>query len=297
MFVIRMLVLLVAGLLVELIFADGAWAWGPAVHTVLACRILDSTASLLPNIAAIIQTYYLEYIYGNLAADFFIGRLQKEDSHHSHDWETGFRFLKHARSEKEAAYGYGFLSHLAADVIAHNYFVPEVIYRISFLKRMSHIYTEMIVDTSVDSGYFQMAKDVLSMKELSCDGLLTRTIPDTRNTIKARRHLYTQSLKLSDSISCSPTISFLTRGSPIRISRKTLDFMIHLSYSLIRDVLNDPKSSECFSFDPVGKDNLRLAKRYGLLSKILNIPRPKFRFRVDKRLLRLLIGHEPNQNT
>ena len=64
MFVIRMLVLLVAGLLVELIFADGAWAWGPAVHTVLACRILDSTASLLPNIAAIIQTYYLEVCGG-----------------------------------------------------------------------------------------------------------------------------------------------------------------------------------------------------------------------------------------
>jgi len=272
--------------MVELVFADGAWAWGPAVHTVLACRTLDSAASLLPNIASIIQTYYLEYIYGNLAADFFIGRLQKENSHHSHDWETGFRFLRHARSEKEAAYAYGFLSHLAADVIAHNYFIP-----------MSHIYTEMIVDTSVGSVYFQMAKDVLSMKKLSCDGLLKKTIPDTRNTIKARRHLFTQSLKLSDSISCSPTISFLTRGAMIQISKKTLDFMIHLSYSLIRDVLNDPKSSECFSFDPVGKDNLRLANRYGLLSKILNIPRPKFRFKVDKRLLKLLIGHEQNQNT
>lgn len=283
--------------MVELVFADGAWAWGPAVHTVLACRTLDSAASLLPNVAAIIQTYYLEYIYGNLAADFFVGRLQKENSHHSHDWETGFKFLKHARSEKEAAYAYGFLSHLAADVIAHNYFIPDTIYRISFPKLMSHIYTEMIVDTSVGPVYFQMAKDVLSMKKLSCDGLLTKTIPDTRNTIKARRHLFTQSLKLSDSISCSPTISFLTRGSLIQISKKTMDFMIHLSYSLIRDVLNDPKSSQCFSFDPVGKDNLRLANRYGLLSRILNIPRPKFRFKVDKRLLKLLIGHEQNQNT
>ncbi len=294
MFLLKILVLLIIGLTFELVFANGAWAWGPAVHTVLACRTLDSAAFLLPNIAAIIQTYYLEYLYGNLAADFFIGRLQKENGHHSHDWETGFRFLRHARSEKEAAYAYGFLSHLAADVIAHNYFIPDAIYRISFLKRMSHIYTEMIVDTSVGSVYFQMAKDVLSMKKLSCDRLLTKTIPDTRNTIKARRHLFTQSLKLSDSISCSPTISFLTRSSPIQISKKSMDFMIHLSYSLIRDVLNDPNSSECFSFDPAGKDNLRLAKRYGLLSRILNIPRPKFRFRVDKKLLKLLIGYEQN---
>jgi len=291
-FLSKIVIFFSACVLADFVFAPGAWAWGPAVHTVLASRILDNAASLLPNIAAIIQTYYLEYIYGNLAADFFIGRLQRENSRHSHDWETGFRFLRHARCEKEAAYAYGFLSHLASDVIAHNYFVPDTIYRISFPKRMGHIYTEMMVDTSMGSVYIRMAKDILSMKKLSCDGLLKKTIPDSRKTIKARRHLFTQSVKLSDTISGSQTISFLTRSSSLRISKKTLDFMIQLSYSLIRDVLNDPKNSPCFSFDPVGKDNLRLANRYGLLSKLLNLPHPKLRFKIDRRLLRLLVRHE-----
>lgn len=297
MFFLKILVLLVVGLLVELIFASGAWAWGPAVHTVLGCRILDNAASLLPDIAAIIQTYYREYIYGSLAADFFIGRIQRENSYHSHDWETGFRFLSNAQSEKEAAYAYGFLSHLAADVIAHNYFIPDTIYQISFPKRMGHLYTEMVVDTSMGSVYIKMARDILSMKKLSCDKLLKLTIPETRKTIKARRHLFTQSVKLSDSFSCSPTVSFLTRGAPIHFSQETLDFMLNLSYSLIRDVLSEPESSECFCFDPVGKDNLRLANRYGLLARILKIPHPKLRFKIDKRLLRLLVGHEQNPDT
>jgi hypothetical protein len=283
-------------LVAELFLAERVWAWGPAVHTVLACRILDNAASLLPNIAAIIQTYYLEYIYGNLAADFFIGRLQKESTCHSHDWETGFRFLRQVRCEKEAAYAYGFLSHLAADVVAHNYFIPDTIYRITFPKRMSHLYAEMMVDNSMEAIYIRTAKDILSMKKLSCDGLLKKTIPDTRKTIKARRHIFIQSVRFSDSISCSPTISFLTKGSTIQISKKIRDFMIQLSYSLIMDVLNDPVSSQCFSFDPVGKDNLRLANRYGLLSKILNLPHPKLRFKIDRRLLRLLVRNEHNKN-
>ena len=85
----------------QLLFASGAYAWGPAIHTVIACSMLDQVSVILPSIAAIIKAFPLEYIYGNMAADFFIGKGQKKKKGHSHSWETGFRMLSEVKNEEE----------------------------------------------------------------------------------------------------------------------------------------------------------------------------------------------------
>ncbi len=271
----------------NLIFAEGAWAWGPAIHAVIACRILDEVSQILPVIAGIIQSFHHEYVYGSFAADFLVGKGQKKKDGHSHNWETGFRFLKESRDEREAAYAYGFLSHLAADVVAHNYFVPDLINKASTLKRMGHLYWEARADYLVGPVYMRIARDILSMEQLGCDDLIKLAVGKRRNGIKARRHLFIQSVKLSDFFSCSQPMFLINRGSRYQISYKYLAFMIDLSYRLVKDFLNHPYSSSCLSYDPIGSRNLRLAGRNKIISKIFKIPRPIYRFTVDQDLLKL----------
>ena len=182
-------------LLFQLIFTEGAWAWGPGVHTVIACRISDEISQILPVIARVIQTYPLEYLYGSLAADFFVGKGQKNKDGHSHNWATGFRFLNGSRDDREAAYAYGFFSHLAADVVAHNYFVPTLIRKTPTWKRMGHLYCEAKADYFAGPLYTRIAREVLSMEELGCDELLKAAVGKRRRGLKARRHLFTQSIR------------------------------------------------------------------------------------------------------
>ena len=172
MFIIKLTLMFSVTFILGLIFADGAWAWGPAVHTVIACRLLEETGLILPSIAQILNAYPLEYLYGSLSADFFIGKGQKPKAGHSHNWEAGYIFLNEAKDNREAAYACGFLSHLAADVVAHNYFVPNLLGMSSPWKRLGHIYWETRADHFVGPVYMRMARDVLKTDQPDCDDLL-----------------------------------------------------------------------------------------------------------------------------
>jgi hypothetical protein len=284
---LKFISILGSSFLLHLLLAEQAWAWGPAIHAAISCTILDKAVAVFPAVANVIQSFPLEYIYGSLAADFMVGKGQKQRPGHPHNWETGFRFLGEATDDQEAAYAYGFLSHLAADVVAHNYFVPDLVHRASKLKRMGHIYWEARADHFVGSGYMRIAKDVLSMERLDCDDMLRLAVGKRRPGIRARRQLFTQSVKLTDFLSGPHSLALVNKGSRYRISPDYLSFMLNLSCRLVKDFLKHPYTSRCLSYDPIGSQNLRLARRNGFISKVFHQPRPMFRFDVDQELLEL----------
>ena len=273
--------------ILQIVFADNAFAWGPAIHTVISCSILGGLRNILPDIAAVLKQYPLEYIYGNLAADFFIGKGNKRKEGHSHNWEAGFNILGEANDERDAAYAYGFLSHLSADVVAHNYFVPDLIYRFIMLKKLGHVYSEAVADKSTGSFYLKMAAGVLSRKHLECDKMLKAAVQANSNGLKAKRHIFTQSVKVSDYLYCSPQFSFVYDHSPYKIPVEYIESMIDLSYRLVKDLLSNTDSSKCLSHDPIGEDNLRKASHNGLMSRIRNSRQYECKFPVDKELLEL----------
>jgi hypothetical protein len=277
MFLVKILFFLIVSLLYQLILTEGAWAWGPAIHTVIGCTILDELSYILPPVARVIQLFPLEYLYGSLSADFFVGKGQKRKDGHSHNWDTGFRFFEGAGDERETAYAYGFLSHLAADVVAHNYYVPNLIHSVSRWKRMGHLYVEAKADHFVAPVYTRIARDLLTREELGCDELLRSAVRTSRNGLKTRKHLFTQGVKLSDFLNGSQPTGLVRKGTRYQISPKYLNFMINLAYRLVRDFLTHTGSSPCLSYDPIGSRNLRLA----------TLPRPMHPFDVDQELLEL----------
>lgn len=287
MFFINIAVSFVVIFVLQIVFVDNAFAWGPAIHTVISCSILDSLGNILPNIAAILKQFPLEYIYGNMAADFFIGKGNKRKEGHSHNWEAGFSILGDSESEREAAYAYGFLSHLAADVVAHNYFVPDLIYRFIMLKKLGHFYSEAVADKSAGSFYLKMAADILSKKHLECDKMLKAAVLANSNGLKAKRHIFTQSVKVSDYLYDSPQFTFIYNHLRYKIPVDYIESMMTLSYKLVKDLLSNTSSSKCLSHDPIGEDNLKRASQNGLMSRIRNSRRYECKFPVDKELLEL----------
>lgn len=287
MFIFYTAVSLVLLLIIQMLFPDNAFAWGPAIHTVVSCSILDSLGCILPDIAGILRRYPLEYIYGNLAADFFIGKGNKRKYGHSHNWETGFNILGEARTKRDKAYAYGFLSHLASDVVAHNYFVPDLIHRFFMLNKLGHIYTESVADKFVGPFYIKMAGDVLSTKHLECYKMLKAAVYANSNALKTRKHIFTQSVKVSDYLYCLPQVNFVYDHSPYKIPEDYMISMIELSYRLVKDLLSYPDSSPCLCHDPIGEDNLRKASRNNIISRLWKSDKSSCHFPVDKELLEL----------
>jgi hypothetical protein len=287
MFLVKTLIFLSIIILKELMFSDGAWAWGPAIHTVISCNMLGSCSQILPAIASIIQSFPNEYIYGSISADFFIGKGQKKKKGHSHNWETGFKFLGEVNNEKEASYAYGFLSHLAADVVAHNYFVPSQVQRVSKWKKMGHIYSEAIADRFVGPIYLKIVKDVLSMDHIDCDRLLKSTVVRNGYGLKTKKHIYTQSVRISDYLFCLPVFSDMETNSSYNVEDEHMAFMIELSFKLVQDLLSYLDSSTCLSHDPIGSDNLRLAGQNGIFSRLFNNGQLPYPFPIAQDLLEL----------
>lgn len=285
----RVLTLAACMLGLDLMFSSAAWAWGPAVHTAIACHILENTTLFLANVGTVIRTYPLEFLYGSLSADFFVGKGQKPKTGHSHNWETGHRCLAESADEREASYAYGFLSHLAADVVAHNYFVPNLIHQASTWKRMGHLYWEARVDLHLGPLYTRIAKEVLTMKHLGCDQMLRSAVGKPRQGIKTRRRIYTQSVRFADYLNGFQPPALFQNGSHCRISPDYISFTVGLSYRLVRDLLKNPRKSLCLSFDPIGARNLLIAGRYRFLNRVYHAIRPQRGplFQVDEKLLEL----------
>ena len=285
MFLIKIFLVFSVTLVLELVFSEGVWAWGPAIHTAVSCRILEDLTTMVSPIAGIIRAFPLEYMYGSLSADFFVGKGQKRKEGHSHNWETAHRLLGEAKDEQEGAYAYGFFSHLAADVIAHNYFVPNLVHQVSTWKRMGHLYWEAKADYFFAPAYMRIARDVLSTEQLGCDDLLKSAVGKGRNGLRAKRQLFTQTVKLSDFLCGSQPVSLVNRGARYQIAPEYLSSMVGLSCRLVSDLLTHPASSPCLSYDPIGSKNLKLASQNAIISRLFDIPRPSYLFRVDQELL------------
>jgi len=287
MFLIKFIISLGILAVVQLIFAESALAWGPGVHIVIALNLLDDVSLILPSVTRIITSSPIEYLYGCLAADFFIGKSKMKKASHSHNWDGGFKLLYEANDDPETAYAYGFLSHLAADVAAHNFFVPNLISAYKTGRKRNHLYWEIKADYLVGPGYTKIAKDVLSMDHQGCDDLLNVIAGKRRNGLGAKKLLFTKSVELSDYVFTTHHMIFSGRVVGRQVFNEYIGFMVALSCRLVKDFLRRPKTSPCLSHDPIGIRNLDLARREKSFTRLFNTRRQTQSFPVDQDLLEL----------
>ena len=262
----------------DLLFSENAFAWGPGIHTATVLSTLSDATVLLPSIAKIITSFPREYLYGCLAADFFVGKSKKKNAGHPHSWEGGFRFLNEANNDKEAAFAYGFLSHLAADVVAHNLFIPNLIDSWHTQKKIGHLYWEFKADYLIGPAYTKFAKKILAMDNQVCDELINITARKSSNKLKANKLLYSNSVRISDYF--FSTHDFIFSGSYARkkVFHRFLGLMIDLSCRLVKDILKNPATSPCLLYEPMGDKDLHLTKSKRLFKKILYNSRPSRSF-------------------
>ncbi len=238
-----------------------AYAWGPGVHVMKGAYILDNLYLLLPSIAQLLKRFPRDFLYGCISADFFIGKGHRRRDDHCHNWSVGLKMLANANTPATRAFCYGYLAHLAADIVAHNYYIPNQLYLTSTTKRFGHVYWEYRVDSAVDPSYWELARKVVEAQNHANDVSLENAVKRKILSFKTKKRLYTRVLNLTDFERWREACDFVERNSRWSISPGYVKRLRDLSISLAIEFLRDPESSVCLDYDPVGTRNITRAKR------------------------------------
>jgi len=236
-------------------------SWGPGIHLHIGNKLIEDE-ELEPKKSEIIRNNKKEFFYGTIAPDITLGKKYIKDlEKHSHIWETGFNVVKKAKTDKELALGYGYLTHLAADVIAHNYYLPKELLLASGLRNFQHTILEMKVDMILYHDTYKLIENVLKENYKKEDEFLKNIISKATLPFGINKKIFEYSLKIVKSKYINRTMKRLTKYEEWELKNKKLIKKYHnYSYKLAKDVLNEMENSKVTKYDPNGEIHLNDSK-------------------------------------
>jgi hypothetical protein len=272
-----MFILLAAALLLVMAIPQQALTWGAGIHLQLGMNVLSHLDALEPSVAAIIGSHPFDFLYGTIAADITIGKKFTHYLQHCHRWRIGHKVLEKAGDASEQACAYGYLSHLAADCIAHNYFVPYKVMRSFSSLTLKHAYWEMRFENYVDKEIWETGKKVSKEHYSKNDQLLRKVLSDTIFSFATNKRIFNSILLVSRLEKWQSLLQTLTDSSRYVMEVSDREEYMLLAQEAVFDFLNHGENSRFFRADPTGekalaaaeavRKNLRLLYRSGKLTK------------------------------
>src|SRR5262249_10347315 len=150
-----------AALLVLVLWPGDAHAWGPVTHLVHGSQVLDTLSILGPALQEILRAHRLPYLYGCIAANIVQAKKYTPSVYtHCHCWAVGWQIVESAQTEREQAFAYGYLSHLAGDVYSHNQYVPVQVIVSYQARTHRHVYWEARFDAAQERDRSRLIRSV-----------------------------------------------------------------------------------------------------------------------------------------
>lgn len=205
---------------------SAALAWGPLTHIYLGNEIYSFAALIPPVVMDLIRKHREDFLYGNLIADMIIGKKYMPDDKSSHSWETGLKLFEQTDSPSEKAFIYGYLSHLAADTVAHETLTGDK-------WQMSHTWIELKADSLIDKIYWLHSVTISSAVQKRNDRFLEDSLERYIFSFKTNKRIYKSIVFLS----------FLNRKRKYGIDQKMVNCLHDESIVRMIDILQNDKDA------------------------------------------------------
>ena len=246
----KLLLLLIAIIMIP---AD-AFAWGAGVHLSLGLRLLKSVEFLPGALQALLNSYPYDFLYGCIAADITLGKKYTHHLEHCHNWSIGLKILERAKAinPQAEACAYGYLSHLAADTIAHNYFVP---YRLAMTYNsvlLNHAYWEIRADSGVTKASWNTARKLAQRDNRPHDTMLSETLSDTIFSFSTNKQIFNSMMLISRLRRWHKIIFSMAKHSKWEFDKTEHNEYMTMSHTAITSILND-NDSPYWQADPTGE--------------------------------------------
>jgi len=243
------------------IVPSAAYAWTPGTHIFLGEAVMRALSLLPPGTAALLQAFPYDFLYGSIAADTSVAKKYAPAGRHCHSWNVGLEIYDRARDEPLRAFALGYLAHLAADVVAHNYFVPRQLAVTSSTAALGHSYWESRFETHLGERHSRRAREVILLDHNRSDDLLDRVLSPTIFSTYTNRRIFRGMVYVTDTESWQRIFHVMKENSRWDLPDGEVGLYVDRAYDFVMDFLVRVDASEAFTLDPSGERALRLAKR------------------------------------
>ncbi len=251
-------------------------AWTPGTHIFLGESVLANLSQLPTTIADLIRAFPYDFLYGNIAADTSIAKKYAPVGRHCHSWHVGQEILERAGDDALRVFGMGYLSHLAADAVAHNYFVPRQLVVTSSTIALGHSYWESRFETHLGESYSREAMDLIRRDHTNADTLLDAVLAPTIFSVRTSRRLFRGMVGLTETQSWQRAFQILADKSRWDLTDAMVERHMGVAYQLVMEVLGI-RDGLARRLDPAGDASLQLAKRMRMDVMRNRIPRDPMR--------------------
>lgn len=238
-----------------------AWAWTPGTHIFLSDAVLRSLVLLPAGVAALLRDYPFDFLYGSIAADTSMAKKYAPEGRHCHAWHVGLEIRDRARDDALRAFGLGYLAHLAADTVAHNFFVPMQLARTASTAAIGHSYWESRFETHLPGDAILRARDVILFDHSRADAHLDRILSPTLFSTGTNRRIFRGMVRAADNENWQRVFQLLVERSRWDLEPALVRAHLARSFNYVIDFLARDEAAEPFSLDPSGDIALREAKR------------------------------------
>jgi Zinc dependent phospholipase C len=269
--------MLPAALLLIILLPHEAFAWGPGIHLQLGSAVLSNLRLLEPAVAAVISEFPHDFLYGCIAADITVGKKFTHYLLHCHRWQIGMKVLEAASSPSQRSCAYGYLAHLAADSVAHNYFVPYKIMLSFSTITLKHAYWEMRFESFVEKDIWETGLQVSRENYQENDALLRKVLSDTIFSFDTNKKIFNSILLVSRLEKWQQMLKSFHDTSRYILEENDREEYMTLALDAVFDALNGMEESRFFQADPTGerallsaetvRKNLRFLYRSGKIDK------------------------------
>ena len=221
--------------------------------------VLQNLSVLPAAVATPLMQYPGQFLHGCLSADIFIGKGSAAREGHSHNWSSGFSLLEKAPDLRARAYALGYLSHLAADTVAHNVYVPENLHTAPGAGRMAHVYLEIQADRLLSWDSTDAVGVFYESGSKEAARMLRSAMGQKAFNFWLKKHVFERSISIGGSAVWRNSMRLLDSIFPAGKREALVDEMLTVSTRAIFSLLTQPETSPVLGLDPIGADALALA--------------------------------------
>ncbi len=252
--------ILVFTVLIILMLPATAWAWGPAAHLDFGLTILDDISLLAPVVADLLSKHPLDFLYGSIAADITIGKNLSPYYLHCHNWQVGLSVRDLAKREATRAFAWGYLAHLAADVVAHNYFIPYKLIQYYNRRRAPHAYWEIRFDTRMRREAWQLARKLATQSYKQHDQHLRDILTGPLFPFSVNKQLFNSMVLFNQIFSWKRMVDAHAQRTKMVLSEQEVAENYQLAIEKIRQLMGECPQDSFQEADPTGHRNLLIAR-------------------------------------
>jgi len=161
-------------------------------------------------------------------ADIILAKNLLPMEKNSHSWEVGFGLLKSAKKSSEKAFSLGYVSHLAADTVAHGIYTRR--------KNIEHTFIEIRADSLIDRKYWFQARGIDKLIQYRNDKFLEQSLERAIFSFKTNKRIFKGMLFLSG-LNKERFGNFIDRNLLIPVKKEEIRLLHIESLDSIIDVL------------------------------------------------------------